>query len=495
MRVLLLVFLIPSLMSCGAYTNISEQMTEKALDTITCGDPKDLLLDDLKVQILNNQELPEPRALMESFKKAWIKKYHGKVNEKQQERIFSLYQQWLDLLNLDQIKVSKSSVVEKVSILSAYDVEDATNQDVTDRLDKKRAVYQKLKSEITSLGYLCDGTSPIVNPVPDNSNGGGQSQDFSRKRADQKQIEWASYGAKLVLATGYQNCHSLLRPELGQSNTPVKGIEVIGRHPNNVGLMRQIKRLDLVQYTHPYLSVEPSNRSQQCFDTFKKPLIYDYGGKPFVSQSARNILDLHRNAGSGSAELGIDCSGFVYSALATMGLRLQKGRELRALDVYSWAARSYMDPEQSGMTCMKKITSTSDSFSPGILMANSGHILMVDEVGSDPLGLNQVTSQSQCRNLNASHFDFTVIQSSNSKNGVGMNRFKASDYFGSGNSMREPLIEYQRAHCVARFTGGAQPYSNARLALVRHRKEDPACVAPERVALANESCVATCPQL
>jgi hypothetical protein len=518
------------LLSCSSYVSVSleeEGSAQGAFDTITCGEPRDLLLDELKLRLLNEKNIPSKEELSLSFKKTWKEKIdlHFKANQKlaqksqaMNEKVFHLYDQWLESLDLEGVENPKESRLEKVMRISAYDVEDLTNPLVAKKIMKKREIYKQFQAEIKKFELPCSSDSqgePLdqdqdQGQESDSSSGEG-SQDssgnnssqshpsfgkvtFFRKRAKEEKKEWGQYGAHLVMATAYQNCHALFRPALTYGDPPVKGIEVVGRHPNNAGLLREVKRLELVQFTHPYLSIKPSFRPQ-CFDTFQKPFIYDYGGKPFVNSSDPRFLNLHRNAGSGTHELGIDCSGFVFTALATMGLRFQRNREVKALDVYSWAARSYMNPEQSGLSCFQKINSTQTPFSSGFLIANTGHILMVDSLGLDPLGLRRAQSVSACNQLNSSHFNFTVIQSSNSKNGVGINRYKASDYFSSGNSMTSGLVEYQRAHCRARLTGQTQSYNVSNLALVRHKKEDKACVSTTRVPLNYETCVAHCPQL
>jgi len=489
--------LISSLLwSCGSKTSVAEEMASSALHSVTCGDSKFLLLDDLKLSLLNKTEIPSEEDIVSSFKSAWLEKFGQSLSREKNEKILFLFTAWVDALELDQLKASGKTTSEKVSWLSAYDVEDKTNLSVSSRLSKKQNIYRELNQQVQSLDIHCESPTAEGDNPDEAKNSEGENPEleteFSRERANQKQIAWASYGARLVMATAYQNCHSLLRPELSRHDPEVVGIKVTGRHPNNVGLKREITRLDLVQFTHPYLSSETSSQPQ-CFDTFQTPLIYDFGGKPFVSRNARNVLNFHQNAGSGTDDLGIDCSGFVFSALATMGLRLQQGRELKALDVYSWPARSYMDPDNSGLTCLSKVTSTQNQFDSGTLIATAGHILMVDDVSTDPLGITRASSIAQCQTLNASHFNFTVIQSSNSKNGVGINRFEASDYFQSDNSMTSAMIEYQRAHCQAQFSG-PQAFNNARLSIVRHRKEDQRCLSP-RVKLAGESCVNRCPQL
>ena len=54
------------------------------------------------------------------------------------------------------------------------------------------------------------------------------------------------------------------------------------------------------------------NQGSSCKDIRKFPLIYDYGGKPNTDSGTLNFFV---NSGDGTSVLGIDCSGYVFSAI------------------------------------------------------------------------------------------------------------------------------------------------------------------------------------
>lgn len=470
---------------------VDQEFADSALQGVTCGDPKSLMLDQYKIMLLDDQVKPQKEQVLKLLREK-IKQQRPQASEAQLTVIEASYLKWIELIEVKAIDNKQLSKLDKLTYLSSFDVEDGSNTELAADLNLKKQILSELQKSIKPLNLECQPTTAVP-PQTGGANELLNAAPFSRERAKQKKINPGTYGAYVVMASAYQNCPSLEQKVITRQTPALEGIAIVGKHENGVGLKRSIASLSKVQATHPYLDREVVRRSA-CYNTFDKPLIYDYGGKPFVEGASKNILNLHKNAGSGTDELGIDCSGFVFSALATVGLKIKQDRVMKALDVYSWSARSFMNPATSGMTCLEKVSQTSTPFASGMILANEGHVVMIDQIGQDPFGVQHLKKESDCEQLTTTAFDFSIIQSSNSKNGVGINRYRAADYFLSGNSMTPGLLDYGKAYCRAHFQKRSVAINTNRIGLVRHRSELRACL-DQRVAMTHESCVSQCEAL
>lgn len=480
------------ILAAGCQNNqfvVDQEFADSALQGVTCGDPKSLLLDQYKIMLLDDKIKPEKMQVAQLMQDK-IKQLRPNATPEQLYKIEQSLLKWIDLIESKALNNPQWTKLDKLTYLSSFDVEDGSNPLLTQDLKQKTQIILELQQSLKPLNLSCE--SSTLPPAPE-GNELLAVEPFSRQRAVQKKVNPGTYGAYVVMASAYQNCPALEQKVITRQTPALEGIAIVGKHENGVGLKRSIASLPKVQATHPYLDREVIRRSA-CYNTFDKPLIYDYGGKPFVEGTSKNILNLHKNAGSGTSELGIDCSGFIFSALATVGLKIKKDRPMKALDVYSWNARSFMNPTSSGMSCLERVTQTSTPFTSGLIFANEGHIVMIDTIGADPFGLKRLKKESECEALTASQFDFSIIQSSNSKNGVGINRYRAADYFLSGNSMTPGILDYGKAYCRAYFQKKPVTISTTRAGLVRHRSELKACL-DQRVSLAYESCVSQCEEL
>lgn len=303
------------------------------------------------------------------------------------------------------------------------------------------------------------------------------------------------YGALKTLATAYQSCDVLKLAPVSTSTPSVQGIKVVGDHPAG-GKKREISSVSQVASTHYYIkNISPPAPS--CFKVSGSPLIYDFGGKPYVSSSNEKLLDMFKNGGSGTGVLGIDCSAFVFSALALSGLKLDysTSKPLKASLVNGVSSTMLKDPQNNGMRCLDKISvSKTVSVLPGDIIAISGHVIMIDAVGVDPLGLNRATKIEDCTTakLSYSGFDFTIAQSAPVKDGMGINRHVAKDYLATSSTFRDGVTRYAVAACKAKF-GVNTTVDTSSLSITRHRKT-PECKAT--ALLENkEECVSSCPAI
>lgn len=303
-------------------------------------------------------------------------------------------------------------------------------------------------------------------------------------------------GIRRTLATAYQSCDVLKLAPVSAATPNVQGVSVTGNHPSG-GLTRAITNLAQVNASHYYINGQRLAKNS-CFEVRNSPLIYDFGGKPYTSASLPYELNMFKNAGSGTSVLGIDCSAFVFSSLALAGLKLDPDPKkiLKADLVHGIGSVAYMEPQSNGMRCLEKTTMTkAKSILPGDIVAINGHVQIVDSIGADPFGLARAQSVADCTSAKLAYtgFDFNLAQSSPSKNGIGINIYKAKDYLSGSSTFRDGLTAYALAACKAKF-GGSGSVSSSALAVVRHKKTVD-CLAPQPLVATNQSCVDECPAL
>lgn len=354
---------------------------------------------------------------------------------------------------------------------------------------QQRMVFKNLKTQLSTRLSCRDSE--------------GEVQFLNRKK-DSKlkpfQATPVNQSANYVFQVAYQSCLPEVLTPLSEDTEPLKGLAIIGNHPDGVGKKRRIANLQMVQQTHPYLASQNENSypPPSCFNVYKEPLVYDYGGKPFASSQDPLLLDLFKDAGGGTSTLGIDCSGFVVASLLNAGRRLSPNRMIQGTDVYAFNSNSFINPSSSGLGCFERIkqgySQSQDEYldiRSGDILAVSGHILILDDVNEeDPWGF--IESGEACKNLKISKFNFSVIQSSPSKNGVGINRFKIQDYLIDANSpkLSRAFTSYAEHACENYYNQKVKRLTATDFSIVRHLGT-PACLG-ERVKLQNESCIRSC---
>ncbi|MNK08042.1 hypothetical protein D3C87_259660 [compost metagenome] len=387
---------------------------------------------------------------------------------------------------------------ELLILLSAIDVGDRTTTFRSYMQDKVRSQFAQVQKTVSAYDLNC--------PKPDDSTTGSESEpepvdppaleevnrdfEYHKNQALRAGVPLAVFGGRWTFATAYQSCQTTQIPAMDARTPDVKGISITGRHSDGVGSKRMISSLSQVQATHTYVK-DVNSYGQGCFNVRSNPLIYDYGGKPYATTATNSPIDFFKNKGSGTSVLGFDCSGFVFTAMATAGLKLKSGRVLKASDAWAWGSGTYVEPQKNGLTCLNKISvTTSSTIKPGDIVAVYGHVLMVDKVGSDPFGIASARTESDCSKITSKGFDFVVSQSSNSKNGIGINYFEARDYLPTSEKMKAGLEKYAYYACLSKVNGKTYTPNVGTLSVVRH-KGTPDCVAT-RVKLSRESCIQSC---
>ncbi len=294
-------------------------------------------------------------------------------------------------------------------------------------------------------------------------------------------------GMRWVMASAYQSCQSLQQKPVDSSTPNLSGVAK-DNAVDSVGWGRKYTNLAALRASHPY--IQGVTYGPGCVDASVKPLVYDYGGAAVVQSNKLNIFTNNSNGGSA---LGIDCSAFVSAGLASSGLLYVKNTQNKA--VYKrYATKDFVNPEASNWSCFSRINvSGSGGLRPGDLATIRGHIVAIDQVGNDPFGIQEITSLSQCDAIDGRKFDFVVIQSSPSKNSIGIHRHRAYDYLSGEATMKKLFVDYAKAACKARLNGTTVKPMLSDMSIIRHLGT-PECLA-QRVQLVNESCIASCPQV
>lgn len=300
----------------------------------------------------------------------------------------------------------------------------------------------------------------------------------------------AWWGAMKAFATVYQSCEALHSPPLTEDTPAVEGLRYWGTHATGRARLYAIDNLHRLVRSQPYLR-DWSAASQQCVHVPSQPLIYDFGGKPYVDPNLPHELNFFKNAGTGSPALGLDCSAFVFSSLASVGLKVRSSLPLKANHVYGVSAAMIYAPERNGLDCLSPIPFHQlRVLEPGDIVASRDHVFMIDHVGEDPFGVGHL-SESQCHisHMDYRRFDFDIVQSSASKNFLGVHRMRGADYLATDSTMRQGLEDYALSLCLARF-GKRRPPARTQVSVVR-ASGSPACV-DRPVTLTHQSCVKGC---
>lgn len=485
---------------------------DKALET--------KLWDGLKTYLLEQKTLPEAdtfkTALHEQLKSLAAK--NPQMTSAQKADLQAALDQLVETILEDAPAGERVTTPEQLLLLlSAIDVGDRSTPFRAYMQDKVQGRFAQVQKAASVIELSCDAGSgdanssagivePEVGVPPGNgANAGaetpadsGQATDsrdytYHLQQAQREGIPLATFGGRWAFATAYQSCQSVQLPALNNQSTEISGISIVGKHSDGVGSKRMIANLAQVQNTHAYIR-DMNTYGEGCFNVRQNPLIYDYGGKPYATTSADSVIDLFKNNGDGTSVLGIDCSGFVFTALATAGLRLKEGRTLKASDSWAWGSSSYVEPQNNGLTCLSKITVTpTSSLQSGDIVAVYGHVLLIDKVGADPFGIASAKTEGDCAKITSNQFNFVVSQSSPNKGGIGINYFAARDYLPTSSKMNDGLQKYAKAACLAKVTGKSSTPNVGTLSVVRHKGTE-ACKAP-RVKMARESCIQTCSSL
>lgn len=493
-------------LSCSnGFLPISSTIVDKVEEELGCKAFEDRLWSAFTAHIENTGYPPSAAELETSLRtKLSESKRLSSMSEKNQNQLIDLTKRLTDVIakHKDSLSSKKSAGenLKQDSTLSGADRElwlervaqleigDRTTLEKSADVDEVRKLFADLQEVAKNSGIIdvaC--ASPQPDPVSTPPNTANGLLEFWRSTK-----ALPVYGGLKTVAVAYQSCDAGNHAPLGNETEDVEGIDIVGQHLSGTGFKREIKDLKRLIASHPYLRTY--NRPlPSCHDVLKAPPIYDYGGKPFTSTANEKLLDLFKSAGSGSKELGIDCSAFVYTAYAVSGLKLKSETSLKASLIKGVSSSMMADPQKNGLSCLDHARFTKDShLQAGDIVAIKGHVIMIEDVESDPFGIGSIDNVSGCtlKNMNVNDFRFTLLQSSPSKGGIGINRMRARDYLTNSSTMGAGLREHAVNACKARFSSGTVRSKSSKASVVRHvglaQCREPA------LTLVNEECLSSC---
>ncbi len=457
-------------------------MVENSTRSLGCPNSKSLIFDALYRQVDKNGAWErEPIA---EFVQEQIDSLYPHLS---QETRADLKQNLVGLFEVFANEIAaKESSLTMVQRLIELEMQDSATEAFVAANHKLENQWQQLKSLAQNTECL-----PPVAPPKDERNEDTlpdeEAPGDSTETPTEPVIEIASLASAInkSVATAYQTCKVLDLSPMDSHTPSVSGIRILPTpHPGG-GRQREIANASLVAQTHYY--VREYQHRTGCFDVKRSPLIYDFGGQPAV---AENSLSYFSNSGTGTTALGVDCSAFVSTILSVGGRRYKESLVNKPIYVRQSSAK-FLNPESSGFNCLARVSLTQDqTIATGDIIAISGHVVMIDQVATDPFGLNDISSPSQCSGLKAENFRFAVVQSSPSKLGIGINRYWVKDYAKESSSMRAAFERIGYFACLAKTKGIVQTPRESNFSLIRSRDSE-SCQSP-KISLVGESCVAGC---
>lgn len=457
------------MVACGQPTALLSNMSSEAIDNLGCQSLQSVTFDELYKISENQKEWPRSKDLKEALKERWKKDSRSqKISKEKMEEFFKEYSAILDAIK-DRLPADWETLSreDRLGILAAIEMQD----DTTLFKEKLNQSFQSTWNKVQ------------VSQLPMKSQCSAPQRLGDFKKSNEPEI----YGSRKVFATAYQGCSSIELPVMDDRSPAVAGIVITGTHPAG-GKRREINDVQKAYQTHYYISQQQPDT--QCKDLSRSPLIYDFGGKPYASSSNQSTLNFFVNSGSGTKVLGVDCGGYVFSAMMVGGLRLKSNIPMKAVHIYNISASA--NPQANKYDCLDFVsTNKGVDMEPGDIVSTPAHIIMIDQVGDDPLAIDSITRVEDCREgmINSNNFNFVISQSSPSKGGIGINRILASTYLKETPSYRQGFVSYAIAACKARFGVNVAP-NRSSFWWIRHKKTAE-CRQPE-ISLDSESCISSC---
>jgi len=461
-----------------------DEVATNTADAIGCSDFESKSWDAVNKFLIEQQAIPTAEDLRSHLKISLktVKVSSASATPEKMEALAQSIEGLYDLMLSEAPKVEKVQDAQGLlTVLSALELGDRTTESKVMLQEKMGAQFAKIKAQASAMDVHCD--SP------------GSETDEPASDRIATALPLPVYGIRFAMATAYQSCQSLAAPIMDSSTVDIEdaAIKITGLHPDGIGNRREIANVTALIRSHPYYK-NTNNYGAGCLNGRDYPMIYDYGGKPFASTGASAYLNFFKNAGDGTKALGTDCSGLVYAALATSGLRVAPNKTMKPSGVNGISSRMYVEPQSNGLSCLAKITVTPKmEIKAGDIVAVPGHVLMIDSVGADPFGLNGIKKPEDCANVSSKNFDFVVIQSSPSKNATGINRYQARNYLDESDKMRNTLEKYAYYSCLAKINNKNYTPNLGTGSVIRHNLSS-ACKGT-RIRLTQESCIQSCPQL
>lgn len=495
-----------AVISCSnSFSPVASSIVDKVDEELGCKSFEDGLWSAFTAHIELTGHPPTATDLEKSMRKKLSQsKRLSSLSEKNQNQLIDLTIRLTSVVarhndSLTSKKTAAENLMQKSTLSGAdrelwlervaqLEIGDRTTAEKSTDVDEARKVFSELNELAKNSGIIdvaC--ANPPIDPVANPPIAASGLLEFWRSTKSAP-----VFGGLKTVAVAYQSCEAGDHAPLGSETEDIDGIEIVGQHSSGTGFKREIKDLKRMIASHPYLR-SYKRPLPSCHDVLKAPPIYDYGGKPFTSSANEKLIDLFKSAGSGSKELGIDCSAFVYTAYAVSGLKLKKESSLKASLVKGVSSSMMADPQKNGLTCLDHVRFNKDTqLLAGDIIAIKGHVIMVEDVEKDPFGIGSIDSANDCtlKNMDVNDFRFTLLQSSPSKGGIGINRMRARDYLTNSSTMGAGLREHAVNACKARFSSSSVSSKSSKASIVRHGGL--AQCRETALTLAKEECLSSC---
>ena len=479
--------------SFAGYTE--KQLVSDSVKSLFCKDSRFDLFENLQKFIMEGNSVPAISVLLSELRPVLTEKLSSQLSSQQIANVTEALTQFYKISLEEMPKGIKrynpqdsSSVKELKQVLGAIKIGDRSSP-VSERLQNQ---YKKVFDVLQDPALLAGLPSSLCSQYSLNAST-SLPVSFSaiQNRAFETQTPLAVLGLRRAFATAYQSCESLRLEPMTKSTPSCQGVVDAGPYPGGGGRLRKITNQGQLAETHYYVkNVSPA---PGCVDVKKYTMIYDYGGKPFTTSSSNSSLNYWKTNRAGSKGLGIDCSGYVFTSLAAGGLRLVKGRPLKAFEVEDYPARMYIRPARNGFSCLENAQIGKNfDLKPGDIISSKYHIVMVDSVGKDPLAIRKY---QDCNEITYFDFDFVVAQSSPEQNSIGINRYSAKDYFSQKyfNPIQYGLVSFARSACQAYQQNRDIRPTSSSFGVARHVMTDE-CLQPD-LSLDGSACIDGCGEL
>lgn len=313
-------------------------------------------------------------------------------------------------------------------------------------------------------------------------------------------------GALRIYSSKYQTCKIL--GNVGGSET------FEGKTPDILREWKRKKEYPSSSEASACIDATNLNRKLSLRNIFKSsekvltsPMEYSQGWRGPGMKG--NTLMVHQSA--------TDCSSFVSGAMMAVGLKMSKNATPNNFLTTTASIESDLESDKS---CLEKVkfSGLEDILRPGDVLNDSrgGHVVMIDRLGQDPLGINKVLSSlmtegialdsvreaaaEECKKISLNDMDLTIIHSTTSRTGSGIVRENAKA-IQSGTATRI-LIGHARSACLSLVKTFPQQVSFTSskgvcdtCSVLRHKgTKDPQCVLKEKPKVQGEECINDCLQ-
>jgi hypothetical protein len=451
-----------------------------------CNDLADRFWDGIYAFPISGQKLPQPEVIENDLTNSFTLRARTTAASQELKRALGDLYRMIAVDAVIALQLQGKSNQQVLAELTAFELGDQDTPEKEDLQIRFQDQISQVQKLAVASGMSCADESLLETETP---SAPGLTL-FNKLKTERHP---AVYGGLKSMAVAYQSCEAPGLPAITAATPDAIGIITTTMHRDHIGWYRIIYDLPALLKTDYYLE-NYTKPASSCFDVTRRPLIYNYGGRPAVTAALNSSLNLFQEAGGGGHVLGIDCSGFVFTALASAGLKVSPRARLKAVSVMGTSARKFMNPRASGYACLKPVLFRGDqSIEEGDILASSGHAVIVEHVGPDPFGILDIHDEADCTadKLSLANLDFTVLQSSAYKNGIGIQKAQAADFIPTEDLLAKAMADYAITACLAHVRGSTIAAHSASASFVRH-SGDPTCIDRE-IQLNHEDCVAGCP--